>query len=515
MGLNEEILRNPKYLSSHLSKAITLEEKVPCLNSVGWLSLASVHSSILAELSQLSNQIQASNKPQHLKVLISCLLKNLTLPEIPVHSSDLVLLNQTFSSVSELKKAVSLILQSYLPGEVVLDNHKHFLLELFKFHPSAEEKLRDFQCISVGVHKEHSRETKCFTVQNQKGQTEISFVKAVNSFAQTKQLESEQQAMTNKYLVADKLVEMFVCISESNPILQEFCKQRIRDTFPHWRLEVASHKFFFRNILKVASQFSSFQEFIYAECLHKIIEVEAQGLTEKLDALLFTVLDHMTSQNTQSLFPVILELFKQLIVPTHNLQYVQHIIIPFCINQQEHTQVFLSALIHQVFSESQVEKTAAYIASFLTLYEAPLELSVKYLLYFVLKSLKKKPSQRNAIKVLNYLLFVMASKPVSTPKIHTKLKKALQHPLQPLKYVTLQEGLDYSRVLGENSLTNYGNLYLPFHTDLSPLKLCVSFFGQKRRRCRSLSFEAPNNPKDSKLKTESRNSFQNNTSNNN
>ena len=492
---NESIISNPSKLSSHM-KNLSNPQTVTKLMSLRWLNLASAHPKILTSLSHISMSIQSAGKPSHTKLLISQLLANLK-PDLVTCSSlpspSLYLGTKHFSSATELKKTVHSVLFKHGISQQITGEEKELLEELFFYHPTGPDKLKGMTGISVGVHKEHHKETRCFVIEKQGETTEISYIKAIGGFVQTKQQEAEQQVFKNQYLVADKLIEILASVLESNPVMLSYCKQQIQVNFPHWRLDLHTHKFFLRNMFSLAKSVKSLQEFLVSLAIEKLIEIESEGLVEKLDSLLAEFFEYINSEMNDQLFQSILHLFKKLVLPTHETHYVQQVMVSICIShKEEYKELFLSSLLKQVFSDKHVEISTAYIVSYLAQHPGPLLTSAKYLVYYCLRRIKQKSTQHLALQVLKYLLFLMASKPELTKdqKLMQKLNKLLDHPIKPLSYIALHQKLNYTSVLkGREQEGRFGNFHLPFHCDLSSLKCSAQFLGLRKKRPRNSSFD--------------------------
>ena len=73
----EYFTSNPELIQSVIAKESSFSSAFPVLMSLNWTSLACAHSYLLQDLSILNNKILSSNSPSKIKILITCLLKNI------------------------------------------------------------------------------------------------------------------------------------------------------------------------------------------------------------------------------------------------------------------------------------------------------------------------------------------------------------------------------------------------------------------------------------------------------
>lgn len=417
--------------------------------------------------------------------------------------------SEIFSSALEIKRAAYNILQKYQVGKKVSENDLKFLKELFSYHPTGQAKLEGMTGIMVGVHKDSEKETLCFIIEKDKEMVDISYIKAVNGFIQTKENTSEQEFLSSMHEVVNRIIDIIIQVLEDNPLMYKFVKHQISEVFPHKSAETKVLKYFIKNLLALAEKFEKLNDYCIRICIEKLLEIECEGDIDKLDHLLYVFLEYFYKKSCLNSFIHTLSVFKSHILKTHQTNYMQHIILRFCSISPEYPELFLSLLVKEIYSHSHISAAASYVTSFLLIYPDQTTLTLKFLIYYCLKNIKKKPAQANVKCVLKYVFFLIAYKPelLVDPKIYEKLKKVFKYPL--LKDIPLQEGLDYTEIL---SLSNYcgdlcfTTLYLPFHGDLSSLKLCSGYFNsfslslqsKKRRRCMSIDL-----PKELQLKKRS------------
>lgn len=504
---HEEVRKNPRNLSLYISKAVASPSVLSELLSLDWLPLSSEHPSLLDDLITLTNSILSTSKPLHIRSLLCTLLKNLLeyflfSPSLEKSKGTLKLKNRVFSSANELKSFVIDILKSHNLNEQITGDNEELVLALFHYHPSSKDKFEHIKSISIGVHTEGNRENRCFVIHTADSEAKISYVKAINGFVASMEQESEKAMLENLYKVADKIIDLIVTTMEMNPILLPFLKSKISETFPHRRIEIATQKFFVRNILLLSQKYTAIQDFILHKVIEKLIEIEVDGSFDKLDVLLLVLLEHLQSKIDDSVYNTIISIFEQLILPTHQVKYIIIIILNICQSREEYAEVFLSMLIKKIFANEFVESSTACLVSFLVEYSEQILPCAKYLVYYCLRAIRKRTSARNCFVVLKYILYLFACKPevMANEKLLKKFQKLIRHKLNPLKYTSLMENTNYQEVFklaGIEQTICADNFHLPFRCELRELKNTAEYMGKtqacwfRKKRRRGLSFDDP------------------------
>lgn len=398
-----------------------------------------------------------------------------------------------------MKRAAHSILQKYSVDSRVEGNDFAFLSELFSYHSTAAEKLNGMTGIVVGIHKDGEKETVCFKIEKTHENTEISYIKAVNSFVQKKENTAEQDAVASLQDVVKQITDILVQVLEDNPLMLKFLTEKLNELFPHKSSETRTLKYFLQKLLVLTEKFPQIKEFSIKICIERLLEIECEGDLDKLDQLMYIFLTYLHKNYSSQSYAHLLSVFKSHILCTYQTQYIQHMIPNLCTKNSENIEIFLSMLFKEVLAGNNVLAGTGYIVSFLLIYSELSVISVKYLLYYCLRHINSVSARLNVKNVLKYILLLVALKPelLQEEKIREKTQKILKHPSNPMRELPLQEGVDYEEVLSLSGYCGdlcYTSIYLPFHCEMPELKLSSLYFlptqvclnHKKRRRCMSI-----------------------------
>ena len=334
--------------------------------------------------------------------------------------------------------------------------------------------------IKIGVHKDGDRETLCFMIEKINEVIDISYIKAVNGLVQKKENSTDQETLESMFEAVNGIIDVFLRVLEDNPLMIGFIKEKITEMFPHKTSEIQCLRYFLKNLLVLTEKFWDFETFAIKLCVEKILEIECEGDNEKLDNLLCLFLEFLHKNYSKICFSDVLSVFKSHILSTYQTNYIQHIIYNFCFMSHENCELFLSLLVKEVFSHSNINSATSYIISFLLIFSDFTIITLKFLIYYCLKNVKKKSKILNVKNVLKYVFFLLSLRPelLEEAKIKEKITKLVRLPLNLLKEMPLQKGTDYGEILKMGNYYGdlcFTSLYLPFHCEVQELKLCSSF----------------------------------------
>lgn len=376
---------------------------------------------------------------------------------------------------------------------------------IFKHHPKAADKLKNYAGITVGFHIEEKRQTRCFFIKSTENeQSEISYTKSIQNLVKSIYDDQEKVFQSKLNASADTVIDTIHYILRINPLLLSELKKSISKNFPYRTIDLQVQKFYLRNLLSLSYKFPELLDFIFKLIIERLIDLESEGDVDKLDSLLVLVLNHIAKNFDERMTTVLLDSFEELILPTENLRFVQIIFLYACsVSREDFLEKFISRLFEKLFSNFYAETTCGYLTSCLGLYgDHILEPSAIYMADFCIVSLKKKRTRNSALTALSYLLHMIACRPelLASEAINNKVSAILCCRLKPLEKVKLHSGTDYSalcKLQGFSGGNQLGSLSQPMRVDFEALKQSALFFGRcrfeevrkKRRRGYSLDLE--------------------------
>ena len=503
----DRILRCPESLQRLVVTAASDPAVLARLQRVNWVALAVDLPCVSSSLSFLVDSVLSTSKFPMLESILRLLVGNLKDVELCRPQAPLRLAGRTFDSATELKKEIYGILRAHSFGEDLQGAEESLLMELFRHHPRALQKLTEVLGVTVGTHREGDMETRCFCIKTTQGLEEISYLKSVTALANHQSQEEDESLLEKLQSAALVSIDLLLAVLEENPLLHTTAVKLLIAAFPHMRHELHVQKFYVSNLMALCSKDRSFEPALVRLTIGKIVKIDAEGDLSTADTLVEVVLRYIQLNLSDSLFHTILDTFEELILPTFHTSCVQ-IAILFCCQEgrAEYLETFASLLINCLSTSQHVRAAAAYLTSLLALFDAHILLpAVDQLLQICLKM----QNASHFVTGAKYVLYLLAMRPslLTHKRIESKAKRLLKSRARFLESVPLHPGIDYSPILAllptENDFVTE-ELYLPFDLSLNELPLCQQYlrktyaiedFSTRRRRGMSLDVTEPSSLK--------------------
>jgi len=503
----DRILRCPESLQRLVATVAADPAVLVRLQRVNWVALAVDLPSISSSLSSLVDCVLSTSQFPLLESVLRLLISNLKDVELCRPQAPLRLAGRTFDSATELKKEIYGILRAHSFGQDLQGCEQGLLMELFRHHPRAQQKLTEVLGVTVGTHKEGDLETRCFCIKTTQGLEEISYLKSVTALANRQSQEEDESLLEKLQSAALVSIDLLLSVLEENPLLHGTAVKLLISAFPHMRHELHVQKFYVTNLMAICSKDRSFEQALVRLTIGKIVRIDAEGDLNTADTLLEVVLRYIQLHLSDSLFHTLLDAFEELVLPTFHTSCVQ-IAILFCCQEgrAEYLETFASLLIHCLSASQHVRAAAAYLTSLLAMFDAHILLpAVDKLLQICLKM----PNGAHFVTSAKYVLYLLAMRPglLNHKKIESRAKRLLKSRTRFLESVPLHPGIDYSPILAllpNESEFVTEELYLPFDLTLSEVPLCQQYlrktyvvedFVTRRRRGMSLDVSEPSSLK--------------------